>query len=115
MVKGADESLAVSGNNPCPFLRPLVSAGTLSDDREPLANVAAAFVRTAGAADGAPVLPSAARIGKEWTLNEHIQNLFDRAAPFDPQTCGGINYNPALDQAGAVGRYYRIGARYMFE
>lgn len=54
------------------------------------------------------------RIGKEWTLNANIQNLFDRAAPFDPQTYGGINYNPALDQAGAVGRYYRVGARYSF-
>jgi len=63
VVKKADESLAVSGNNPCPFLRALVAAGTLSDDREPLANVAAAIVRTAGAGDGAPVLPSAAIVG----------------------------------------------------
>jgi hypothetical protein len=57
MVKKAGRSLPVSANNPCPFLRALVSAGTLSDDREPLENVAAAVAATALAGDGHPDLP----------------------------------------------------------
>jgi hypothetical protein len=63
VVKKADEPRAVSGNNPCPFLRALVSAGMLADDREPLDNVAAVIVRTARAGDGAPELPAAAIVG----------------------------------------------------
>jgi hypothetical protein len=63
VLKKADESLAVSGNNPCPFLGALASAGTLFNDREPLGNVVAAIVRTANAGDGAPLLPSAAIVG----------------------------------------------------
>ena len=57
MVKKSVGSFAVSGNNPCPFLRALVSAGTLSDEREPLAKVAAVVATTANAGDGHPVLP----------------------------------------------------------
>jgi len=63
VVKKADEPRAVSGNNPCPFLRALVSAGMLADDREPLDKVAAVIVRTARAGDGAPELPAAAIVG----------------------------------------------------
>jgi hypothetical protein len=51
---------AMSENNPCPFLRALVSSGQLNDDREPLAKVVAVVLATARAGDGAPVLPSAA-------------------------------------------------------
>jgi len=47
----------VSANNPCPFLRALVATGRLSDDREPLAKVAAVVAATARAGDGRPVLP----------------------------------------------------------
>jgi iron complex outermembrane receptor protein len=42
-----------------------------------------------------------------------IQNLFDRVAPLDPLTYGAQAYNP-LDYAGAVGRFYTLGARYAF-
>ncbi len=48
---------SVSANNPCPFLRALVSTGQLSDGREPLAKVAAVVAATARAGDGRPVLP----------------------------------------------------------
>ncbi len=57
MVNKSGGPNPVSANNPCPFLRALVSAGKLSDDREPLAKVAAAVAATARAGDGRPVLP----------------------------------------------------------
>ena len=57
MVKKSDGPHPVSANNPCPFLRALVSTGKLSDDREPLAKVAAVVAATARAGDGSPVLP----------------------------------------------------------
>jgi hypothetical protein len=57
MVNRSDESNAVSANNPCPFLRALVSMGKLSDGRESLAKVATVVAATALAGDGRPVLP----------------------------------------------------------
>jgi hypothetical protein len=50
----------VSANNPCPFLRALVSSGKLSDTREPLLKVAAVVADTARAGDGRPELPRVA-------------------------------------------------------
>ena len=60
MIKKSDGPHAVSANNPCPFLRALVASSKLADDREPLANVAAAVAATARAGDGHPVLPRTA-------------------------------------------------------
>jgi hypothetical protein len=60
MVKKSGGQHPVSANNPCPFLRALVSMGKLSDAREPLAKVAEVVVATAHAGDGRPVLPLAA-------------------------------------------------------
>ena len=57
-----------------------------------------------------------------YQLSEHLQlrltvlNLFDKPAPFDAVTYGGGgggNYS-TLDQAGAVGRFYQVGATYKF-
>lgn len=42
-----------------------------------------------------------------------IQNLFDRIAPLDPLTYGGMSYNP-LDASGAIGRYFKVGMKYKF-
>ncbi|WP_300617208.1 TonB-dependent receptor [Dokdonella sp.] len=42
-----------------------------------------------------------------------IDNLFDRTAPLDPRTYGGMNYNPA-DFSGVMGRYFQVNARYRF-
>jgi iron complex outermembrane receptor protein len=42
-----------------------------------------------------------------------VENLLDRIPPIDPLTYGSVNYNP-LHAAGAIGRYYTIGARYSF-
>lgn len=57
MVKKSGGPHPVSVNNPCPFLRALVSTGKLSDDREPLSKVAAVVAATARAGEGSPVLP----------------------------------------------------------
>jgi len=57
VVKKSSRPHPVSANNPCPFLRALVATGRLSDDREPLAKVAAVVAATARAGDGRPVLP----------------------------------------------------------
>jgi len=42
-----------------------------------------------------------------------INNLFDKVAPLDPLTYGGLSYNP-MDASGAIGRYFKLGARYQF-
>ena len=57
MIKKSVGQHPVSANNPCPFLRALVAAGKLADDREPLVNVAAVVATVARAGDGGPVLP----------------------------------------------------------
>jgi hypothetical protein len=63
VVKKSGGPHPVSANNPCPFLRALVSMGRLSDDHEPLAKVAAVVAATARAGDGRPVLPRTAIFG----------------------------------------------------
>lgn len=53
---------------------------------------------------------------KNVDINFSIQNLFDRKAPFDAYLAipYGINYNQTWHQAGAVGRYFTVGAKYTF-
>jgi hypothetical protein len=63
MVKLLKDSLPVSDNDPCPFLRALVSQGQLADDVVPLDRVARVVVDTARAGDGHQDLPRAAIIG----------------------------------------------------
>lgn len=57
-------------------------------------------------------------LGHALRLRLGIENLFDRGPPLDLQTVGaagngapaaGAAYNPALHQAGAVGRYFSVG------
>jgi iron complex outermembrane receptor protein len=40
-----------------------------------------------------------------------ISNLFDKVAPLDPLTYGGMSYNP-MDASGAIGRYFKAGLRW---
>ncbi|MFZ6742580.1 TonB-dependent receptor [Undibacterium sp. JH2W] len=57
------------------------------------------------------------KYGKNWLFHASIQNLFDKQPPLDFQTYGSATstyYNPALHQAGAVGRFFNIGASYKF-
>jgi iron complex outermembrane recepter protein len=53
---------------------------------------------------------------KNLDLNFSIQNLFDKKAPFDPYLAGAYstNYNQSWHQAGAVGRFFTVGAKYSF-
>jgi len=53
---------------------------------------------------------------KNWEINASIQNVFDRKAPFDPYLVltYGINYNQTWHGAGAVGRFFTLGAKYTF-
>ena len=41
-----------------------------------------------------------------------VKNLFDRLPPYDPQTYGAVNFNPTFHLAGAIGRFFSVGARY---
>lgn len=56
----------------------------------------------------------------QWQMNDHLQlngtvtNVTNRLAPLNNITYGGTNYNPSLDQAGAVGRFYELAMRYRF-
>lgn len=43
-----------------------------------------------------------------------VQNLFDKVAPLDPLTYGGMSYNP-MDSSGAIGRYFKLGLKYKFK
>lgn len=55
-----------------------------------------------------------------WNITKNLQiygsinNLFDRVAPLDTVTYGGINYNP-MDASGAMGRYFSVGLKYQFK
>jgi iron complex outermembrane receptor protein len=49
-----------------------------------------------------------------FTLSGTISNVFNTLAPLNTVTYGGFNYNPSLDQPGAVLRYYELGLRYRF-
>ncbi len=53
------------------------------------------------------------KLQQRWEVFGSIQNLFDKVAPLDPLTYGAVSYNP-LDYAGAIGRYFTLGARYSF-
>jgi iron complex outermembrane receptor protein len=53
------------------------------------------------------------KLNAEWQVYASISNLFDKVAPLDPLTYGGLSYNP-MDASGAIGRYFKIGARAQF-
>ncbi len=54
----------------------------------------------------------------QYQFNDHLEltgtitNVTNRLAPLDTATYGGQNYDPSLDQAGAIGRYFELGFRY---
>src|SRR5207237_187122 len=52
-------------------------------------------------------------VSKNLQIFGSITNLFDKIAPLDPLTYGGMSYNP-MDASGAIGRYFKIGARYQY-
>jgi len=58
------------------------------------------------------------KVSKNLTLRASITNLFDKAPPIDVATYGNsgnlTSYNASLHQAGAVGRFFSLGANYQF-
>jgi iron complex outermembrane receptor protein len=54
------------------------------------------------------------QVGKGFKVSAAIQNIADRKPPIDPADYAGVNFNTTYHQAGIVGRYFRIGARYTF-
>lgn len=52
-------------------------------------------------------------VNKQLTLFASMNNVFDKIAPMDPYTYGGMSYNP-MDASGAIGRYMKLGASYKF-
>ena len=60
MATKQPDTLPVSPNNPCPFLRALVADGTLADDIEPLDKISTTLVDVARTGEGKPALPATA-------------------------------------------------------
>lgn len=54
------------------------------------------------------------RVNDKFTFYVNVSNLFDAQAPFDPNTYGGNNFNPAWSSAGVIGRSFRGGATFKF-
>ena len=55
-------------------------------------------------------------LSKQLSLHASVLNLFNTSAPLDWGTYGGgaAPYNPSLHGAGAIGRYFTVGATYKF-
>jgi iron complex outermembrane receptor protein len=57
------------------------------------------------------------KFDKNWSIHGSILNLFNRVSPLDFETYGGGGnsfYDAALEQQGAIGRFFSIGATYKF-
>ena len=54
------------------------------------------------------------KVNDKFTFYVNVVNLLDAQAPFDPNTYGGNNYNPAWSSAGVIGRMFRAGATFKF-
>jgi iron complex outermembrane receptor protein len=57
----------------------------------------------------------------EYAISEHLKvhgtilNVFDKPPPLDMQTYGSAgNYSNAFADAGAIGRFFNVGATYTF-
>jgi len=59
-------------------------------------------------------LAGSIKVDDKITFYMNMLNVFDVKPPFDPNTYGGINYNPAFAQSGIVGRYVRAGVNVKF-
>jgi iron complex outermembrane recepter protein len=57
------------------------------------------------------------KVAKNFSVHASVTNLFNRRFPNDWNTYGSQSfapYNPSLHSAGAIGRYFNIGASYTF-
>ena len=56
-------------------------------------------------------LTGAYDINEKATVYADVLNLFDAGPMFNPANYAAVNWNPTYSQAGAVGRYFRVGFR----
>jgi len=54
------------------------------------------------------------KINDHFKFYVNVVNAFNAKAPFDPNTYGGNNYNPAWGASGMIGRYFKAGATFKF-
>jgi iron complex outermembrane receptor protein len=54
------------------------------------------------------------KVGEKFAFYVNVINAFNAKAPFDPNTYGGNNYNPAFATQGVIGRMFRAGATFKF-
>lgn len=54
------------------------------------------------------------RVNDKFTLYGNVLNVTGERAPYDPNTYGASNYNPAWGNSGIIGRSFRVGARANF-
>lgn len=59
-------------------------------------------------------LNGSVKVNDKFTFYVIVQNAFDAKAPFDPNTYGGNNYNPAWAASGVIGRAFKAGANFKF-
>jgi len=59
-------------------------------------------------------LTTSLKVTDNVTFSLNIINLLNVKPPFDPNTYGGNNYNPAWSEAGIVGRFFRVGVNAKF-
>ncbi|HEX8414999.1 MAG TPA: TonB-dependent receptor, partial [Sphingomicrobium sp.] len=59
-------------------------------------------------------LTGSVEVSDRMTLYVNVLNVLDTAPTFDPNTYGGVNYNPAWNQSNILGRFFRVGARLNF-
>jgi iron complex outermembrane receptor protein len=53
-------------------------------------------------------------VNDNFTFYVNVINALNERAPFDPNTYGGNNYNPAFHTQGVIGRMFRAGATVKF-
>jgi iron complex outermembrane receptor protein len=53
-------------------------------------------------------------VSDKMTFYVNVLNVLDKEPTFDPNTYGGVNYNPAWGQSNILGRFFRFGARVNF-
>jgi iron complex outermembrane receptor protein len=54
------------------------------------------------------------RVTPKIEVTGNITNVTNRLPPLNTATYGGTNYNPSLDQAGAVGTFFQLGVHYRY-
>jgi len=46
------------------------------------------------------------KVNERISVFANILNVFDTNPPFNPLNYAGVNYNPAFNQAGIIGRFF---------